>query len=223
MIEDEVFRQKRFVPDRMEGFGFHKSGDQYFYETDFMNGDFHAILSVSKKGTITGKVIDKMNNEEYVPFRSENFNGTYVNSVRTAYKQWLEEISRKVCDNVLFASDQANRVTEEILDHFDVKPDFPWNEKQYQSYGVFRHADTKKWFALIMNVERGKLLNNNDKSLIDIINLKDDILEKDISKYVGSIFPGYHMNHKTWISIVLNDSMDDETVMAFIKKSYELT
>lgn len=85
MIEDEVFRKRRFVPSKMDSLGFQKSGDQYCYETDFMNGEFHVILSVSKEGNVTSEVIDKMNNEEYVQLRSEHFNGAYVNTVRDAY------------------------------------------------------------------------------------------------------------------------------------------
>lgn len=126
MIEDEVFRKRRFVPSKMDSFGFQKSGDQYCYETDFMNGEFHVILSVSKEGNVTSEVIDKMNNEEYVQLRSEHFNGAYVNTVRDAYRQLLEHIGDAVCREVLFASEQANRITEMILNQYDVKPDFPW-------------------------------------------------------------------------------------------------
>lgn len=223
MIEDEVFRRKRFIPEKMKSFGFQNVGEQYIYEVDFMNNEFHAILSVSEKGSIDGKVIDKMNDEEYAQLRSENFNGAYVNSVREAYRQLLESVSKEICEAVFFASGQANRITEEILNRFDVKPDFPWDEKTYQSYGVFRHENNRKWFALIMNVKRKTLLKNQDNTPIDIINVKSDTLEENVRQYAESIFPGYHMNHKTWISIILDDSLDDETVMSFVKQSYALT
>lgn len=48
MIEDEVFRRKRFIPEKMKSFGFQKVGEQYIYEVDFMNNEFHAILSSGK-------------------------------------------------------------------------------------------------------------------------------------------------------------------------------
>ena len=129
-----------------------KKEDQYIYETDLMDGAFHAILIVSDKGAVSGKVIDVMNDEEYHQLRSRQFHGAYVTRVRDAYEQWLRHIAENVCDEVLFASDQANRITQLILNQYDVKPDFPWDEKQYQTYGTFRHADTRKWFALIMNI-----------------------------------------------------------------------
>lgn len=67
------------------------------------------------------------------------------------------------------------------------------------------------------------LLKNQDNTPIDIINVKSDTLEENVRQYAESIFPGYHMNHKTWISIILDDSLDDETVMSFVKQSYALT
>jgi hypothetical protein len=73
----------------MDSFGFQKSGDQYCYETDFMNGELHVILSVSKEGNVTSKVLDKMNNEEYVQLRSEHFDGAYVNTVRESKVQTM--------------------------------------------------------------------------------------------------------------------------------------
>lgn len=222
-IEEEIFQRKRFVLSKMEDFGFRKNKDQYFYEADFVNGDFHLLLSVSLKGEVSSKVIDKMNNEEYTQISSENFNGAYVNSVRKSYRELLNSIGQNVCEDVLFASDQANRISGIILKQFEVKPDFPWEQTQYQSYGTFRHADSKKWFALIMNVEMDKLLKNGDTTTVDIINLKSDSSELDRKDYPKSIYPSYHMNHKTWISIVLNDSMDDDTLMSFIQRSYNLT
>ena len=197
MIEDEIFRKRRFVPSKMESFGFQKTGDQYCYETDLMNGEFHVILSVSKEGNVKGEVIDKMNDEEYVQLRSEHFNGAYVNTVRDAYRQLLEHIGDAVCREVLFASEQANRITEMILNQYDVKPDFPWETAQYQSYGTFRHADTRKWFALIINVKREKLLacdtssalamryifkKNNIRLLDTLEYAKNDTLDQELEK-----------------------------------------
>ncbi|MGM9953540.1 MAG: MmcQ/YjbR family DNA-binding protein [Intestinibaculum porci] len=223
MIEDEVFQRKRFVPFKMTAFGFTKKEDQYIYEADLLDGAFHAILTVSDKGAVSGQVIDVMNDEEYQQLRSRRFHGAYVTRVRDAYEQWLRHIAENVCDEVLFASDQANRIAQLILNQYDVKPDFPWDEKQYQTYGTFRHADTRKWFALIMNIPMDKLLKNKDQTLVDIINLKSDTLAEEVSAHPGVIFPGYHMNHKTWLSIVLNDALKDEDIMALVQRSYDLT
>ena len=70
---------------------------------------------------------------------------------------------------------------------------------------------------------REKLLKDKDRTTVDIINLKTDTLENDISKYPGVVFPGYHMNHKTWISIMLSDYLEDRMIMEYVQRSFELT
>ncbi|WP_455089335.1 MmcQ/YjbR family DNA-binding protein [Peptoanaerobacter stomatis] len=37
------------------------------------------------------------------------------------------------------------------------------------------------------------------------------------------IYPGYHMNHKHWISVVLNETLSDNEVMKLIENSFSLT
>ena len=222
-IEEEVFQRLRFVPEKMIAYGFQREENQFIYETDFMDGAFHLILTVSNKGEVHGQVIDAMNEEEYWPLRSDNFGGSYVSSVRKNYQHLLETIAEAVCDRVLFASQQANRITDLILSNFVVKPDFPWREEQFQTYGTFRHADTKKWFALIMNVKRSALLKSEDSTMVDVINLKTEAADKDAQQYPGSVFPAYHMNHKTWISVILDESLPDDAVMKLIRQSFELT
>ena len=207
----------------MLDFGFIKTGGAYRYETDFMNGDFSATVIIFDNGAFDCTVVDKMNDEEYRPLRIDSFSGGYVNSVRLAYEALLESIAGGCCKDVLFASDQANRIAERISEVFGVAPDFPWKQSKYQSCGVFRHADNLKWFALIMNVRRRLITKGGDNSTVDIINLKSepDMIEQ-LTRQTG-IYPAYHMNRKHWISVSLDDTLTDDRVMALLAKSFELT
>jgi predicted DNA-binding protein (MmcQ/YjbR family) len=222
-IEEKVFAGRRFEPRKMLDFGFIKTGGAYRYETDFMNGDFSATVIIFDNGAFDCTVVDKMNDEEYRPLRIDSFSGGYVNSVRLAYEALLESIAGGCCKDVLFASDQANRIAERISEAFGVAPDFPWKQSKYQSCGVFRHADNLKWFALIMNVRRRLITKGGDNSTVDIINLKSepDMIEQ-LTRQTG-IYPAYHMNRKHWISVSLDDALTDDGVMALLAKSFELT
>jgi len=222
-IEQKVFRRKRFVLSLMKDHGFRESGDDMVLESDFMGVDFHSVLTVFPDGSVSGKVIDVMNEEEYYQLRNEDFDGAYVNSVRTAYRELLEEIASSCCRDVLFASDQANRITELILGEYGVSPDFPWDEDPYNAAGVFRHAESRKWFGLIMNIPIGSLLHNKDKRPVDVINLKLDTDDAERIRSIPAVFPAFHMNHKLWISVVLDDTVQDEVVMALVDDSYRLT
>lgn len=224
VIEDRIFARKRWLEDKMLAFGFEKECQEYCYECDFLDGDFTARLSVSAKGQALGTVIDKINDEEYYPLRQKDAAGAYVSAVRTAYEDLLKEIAAACCKDVLFASDQSNRLTEHILKTFSVRPDFPWEKTEsYQSYGAFRHAGSGKWFALLMNVKKKVLDKDDNESLVDILNVKIKADEGEEIRKHPSIYPAYHMNHKTWISIVLDESLTDDEVMTFIETSFRLT
>ena len=107
---------------------------------------------------------------------------------------------------------QSNRIAQLIYETYGVMPDFPWKDGN----GVFRHIENKKWFGLIMHV------NNNEFHNVDIINLKKDLSKKTLYNIQG-IYPGYHMNHKMWVSVVLDDTLDDETILRLIRMSFDLT
>ena len=222
-IEEKVFAGRRFEPRKMLDFGFIKTGGAYRYETDFMNGDFSATVIIFDNGAFDCTVVDKMNDEEYRPLRIDSFSGGYVNSVRLAYEALLESIAGGCCKDVLFASDQANRIAERISEAFGVAPDFPWKQSKYESCGVFRHADNLKWFALIMNVKWNCLLKNKNEETVDIINLKINTEEGEALRARDGIYPAYHMNHKNWISVLLNDTLSDAEVLKLAEKSFSLT
>ena len=223
-IEDTIFARKRWLEDKMLAFGFEKEGQEYCYECDFFDDDFTARLSVSAKGQVTGTVIDKINDEEYYPLRQKEAAGAYVSAVRDAYETLLNGIAAACCKDVLFASDQANRLMERILKTFMVRPDFPWEKTEaYQSYGTFRHADSGTWFALVMNVKKKVLDKDDNEKTVDIVNVKIDSKQSEEIRKHPNIYPAYHMNHKTWISIVLDEGLTDDEVMAFIETSFRLT
>lgn len=228
-IEETIFSKKRWNPAHMIAYGFQKAGDDYSYTGTFLSGDFQAILSVSAAGVVKGTVIDKMTDDEYAPLRQQSAVGTYVRTVRAAYENWLCQIAASCCDDVLFASNQANRMTEYIRVTYQVLPDFPWSHPAkkatpYQAYGVFRHVANKKWFALILNVPRkvvGK--DGDDTAAVDIMNVKIDVAQGDDIRRIPGVYPAYHMNHKNWISIVLDDTVTDEVIQRLVTASHELT
>lgn len=201
-IEDEIFLKKKFDFEKLKEFGFCFENNTYTYSEDFMDGDFKAVIEISD--VLKGKVIDNNSNEEYMPLRIESFDGEYVCKVREAYKSILKRI----------ADNQANRITNRIFQTYGVKPDFPWKDDN----GVFRHLDNNKWFSLIMYVKWDALLKDGNTRMVNIMNLKSE------EHYdIDGIYPAYHMNHKSWISLALDDTLSDSLIMELVSKSYNLT
>jgi len=222
-IEESYFARKRFIPERMEKFGFVRDGDVLRYETAFMNGDFSVVLTVSPGGAVRGVVTDVMNGEEYAPLRAPGYTGSYVGAVRVAYEELLGRIAGACCEDVLFASDQANRITRLIFEKYGVSPDFPFSDEKYGSSGVFRHKDSGKWFGLIMNIPYSVLPGCPGTGRCDAMNLKSDPDEAAKLCEAGKVYPAYHMNHRQWITVTLDGRLPDGEVMRLIGESFRLT
>ena len=107
-----------------------------------------------------------------------------------------------------------------ILNHYSTEPDYPWADTPRAA--VFRHVANRKWFALLMEVSREKLgLPGTEK--LDIVNFKcDPILISSLRGETG-IFPAYHMNKASWITVALDGSVSTETIELLLDVSYELT
>ena len=107
-----------------------------------------------------------------------------------------------------------------IQNHYATLPDYPWADTPRAA--VFRHANNRKWFALMMEVPRDKLgLAGAEK--LDIVNFKcDPILIASLRGEPG-IFPAYHMNKSSWITAALDGSVSTETIELLLDVSYELT
>ena len=71
-----------------------------------------------------------------------------------------------------------------------------------------------------MNINKTKLGKENIK--VEIINVKlnpEKIKQLIIKK---GYYPAYHMNKKNWITITLDDTLEDEIIEKLIDESYEL-
>jgi hypothetical protein len=172
-IEENIF--KKYTPDlkKIENFGFKKKNNIYIYEKIFLNNQFKTVIELDKSEKIKGKVIDLENNDEYLPLRVENLEGTFVGEVRAAYEQILVEIRENCFIENYFVAPQSNRIAKEIEKKYGDKPLFMW--EKYPFFGVFKNLKSDKWYAIIMNVEYSKI-GKNIKGNVDIINLK---LDKD--------------------------------------------
>ena len=107
-----------------------------------------------------------------------------------------------------------------ILNHYSTLPGYPWADTPRAA--VFRHAGNRKWFALMMEVPRGRLGLPGAEPL-DIVNFKcDPILISSLRGETG-IFPAYHMNKASWITASLDGSVPAETIELLLDVSYELT
>ena len=99
------------------------------------------------------------------------------------------------------------------------QPDYPFDD--WMESAVFRHADNKKWYAIVLRVSRRKFGLDSDE-VIDVVNLK---LPTEMFGSFGTadgVYPAYHMNKLHWISVLLPDAPND-VVQFLLNASFEAT
>lgn len=101
---------------------------------------------------------------------------------------------------------------------YGTEPDYPWNDWN----AVLRHAENKKWYALIMEVPAQKL-GLDENRIIDILNVKCDPLLIGSLRSKSGYFPAYHMNKEKWLSIALDGSVQEDEIKDLLDMSYKLT
>lgn len=165
-IEASVFQKVKIEHKKLLAFGFKQTSSAYVYETDFCDGEFHAILTVDDSNRLFGRVIEKETREEYLPLRVRDVTGEFVHHVRDEYIALLQSIAIEIGTPVPFQSDQANRIALMITEKYGDVPDFPWNDAADDTgeYAVLRHRDNKKWYALLMYTEERNLKTESEKA-----------------------------------------------------------
>lgn len=71
-----------------------------------------------------------------------------------------------------------------------------------------------------MDINFNKLDKTKNEE-VDILNLKLDDMVPDLLTKNG-IYSAYHLNKKKWISIVLNDTLNNDYIMGLVNISYNL-
>ena len=108
---------------------------------------------------------------------------------------------------------------EYCLNTYGTSPDYPFDE-DFET-AVLRHADNRKWYAIVMRVSRSKFGFDSDE-VIDVVNLK---LPTEMFGSFGAadgVYPAYHMNKLHWISVLLPDAPDD-IIQFLVNVSFEAT
>ena len=85
-------------------------------------------------------------------------------------------------------------------EHFGSEPEYLWARTPESA--VLRHADNRKWYAIVMPVER---------ALVGALRTRPGFL------------PAYHMNKERWITLLLDGPVSREEGFQLLEMSYELT
>ena len=214
-LENMIFKKAKPNYDKLLKYGFKKQENKYTYKIKLMNNEFEAQIIITDK--VEGKIIDLDTKEEYTNIRLENI-GAFASKVKKEYEEILKQIKENCFEKQYFMLPQSNRIAQYIIKKNNVEPEFLW--EKLDGSAVFRNKETKKWFGIIMDINKNKIDKQN--KLIEIINVKLDnkVIEELIKK--EGYYKAYHMNKKSWITIILDDTLKDEEIIKYIDESYNI-
>ncbi len=209
-------RQIAHLPSLLP-FGFIFSNNRYTYREVFMEGQFEAVVEVDEAGQLSSYIWDCEMDELYTAHLVTAPAGAFVSQVKEAYEAILLRVTEACFTALPFSKDQSNRIAELIKEQWGDLPDYPF--AKLPTYGAFRHPSNNKWYALISQIPRDKLDGSGSQEEVEIINLKVDGREIAELLSQSGIFPAYHMSKKSWVSVLLDETVEDQTVFALLEKS----
>ena len=101
-----------------------------------------------------------------------------------------------------------------------MQPEFLWTK--FPDYAVFRHIDNRKWFGIIMNIPRHKLMFEGADE-VDILDIKVDPKLVNTLLDEPGFLPAYHMHRGNWVTILLDGTCPLARICELIDQSYQIT
>lgn len=120
--------------------------------------------------------------------------------------------------------DYINKITHYIKSKYSIDAKHPF--KTSPEHMTFADPVSDKWFALILKVsyENLGISHRADSSESDIFILDVKARPEFISMITQSegFLPGYHMNKLHWLTILLDGTVDIDTIYTIIDGAYDL-
>lgn len=223
MFEEKFFIHRKINAEKLLGYGFSAESGAYRDTVELMDGKMRLLIAAEETSegafAIKTKVIDVSTGEEYTLYKLDSAAGAYVGEVRAACEAVLTEIAEKCCDFDLFRRGQTLAVIDHVKKRYGSEPEFLW--EKFPKNAVFRRSDNRKWYGAILTVSLGKLGQDSDE-IAEILDLRADPAQ--ITEIVDRkrYFPGWHMNKKNWITVILDGSLPNDELFRRIEESYRL-
>jgi len=210
----ELFKNYNLIESNLSNYDFIKENNTYLFKKNIHNNEFELNVIIKDK-TIDSKLIDLSFNDEYKLIDSET-SGSFIGSLKEECESILLDIRNKCFYKNEFKFSQSNRISNLIKEKYKACPEFLWDNAEGSA--IFRNKDNDKWFAIIMDVNKNRLVKDENK-LVEVINVKlDELVESYLNK--KGIYKAYHMSKKNWVSIILDDTLTDNEIMDLVDISY---
>lgn len=214
-FEEDILKNQQPEPEKLLSFGFHRQDDALVYSAPLMDNRF--VYSIRIKGNDVATAMTDEDNQVYELYKNTSVSARNLDQLRKAAEDLLQKIVQSCFKPDPFQNEQTTNLVNWMESTFQAAPEFLW--RRYPDYAVFR-APNEKWFALLMGVPADKLgLKGKDRLEVLDVRMDPEKVKSRINN--ETILPAYHMNKRTWISIVLDGSVDTQLLQDWIRQSYQ--
>lgn len=110
-------------------------------------------------------------------------------------------------------------IAAHIENHYGTQAEHLWTK--YPNFIVFRRGDNQKWFAVVMDIPKRRLGLPSDE-VINVMNIKCDPVMLGALRTKPGFYPAYHMSKAHWITVVLDEIVEQSEIECLIDMSYDL-
>ena len=215
---EEFTKRKKPIPEKLTAYGFEKEGNMFRYSREIRDGEFTLTLEIGKDGAIGTELIERETGEEYVLYKT-NASGAYVGGIRAAIGEVVGDVTGKCYETSVFRTEQAQMLREFVRETYGDELEFLWT--QFPDNAVWRRKDNRKWYGAILTVE-GRKLGLESERIEEIVDLRMDPKEAEEILSRANYYPGWHMNKKSWYTLILDGSISDGELKERLGESYRL-
>ena len=215
---DQEFKNFRIIYNSLLDYGFTKNKNIYTYQEFILNNEFKVVVEINNDIVIS-KLIEVAFNEEYLNVDNSDATGEYVGNIREEYNKVINKIVKNCFQKEIFKNKQTKEIIKYIKDKYNDELEFLW--EKFDDNGIWRNKNNKKWYAALLTV-KATYFNIDSNDIIEVIDLR---YEKGKTSNIidnKKVFPGYHMNKSSWITIKLDGSMDNLELFKLIDNSYNI-
>ena len=219
MFEEKYFIRRKKNDSRLLSYGFTETSDGYQYTTSVMGGQFSLYVLIDAHGAVTTRMIERDSGEEYSLYKVSSSVGSFVGQVRAECEAVLTDIAQRCYEPNVYQSEQARAIIKYVRERYGDELEFLW--EKLPTTAIWRRRDTQKWYGLVFTIDKKKL-EFDDHEIVEAIDLR--LGPEQMAQIVDSnqYFPGWHMNKKTWYTMLLDGSIPTEELCQRIDESYQL-
>lgn len=213
----EILKYKQPNREKLQKLGFVLRDSDFTKEYRLNDSGFLLELRLTPDNALHTRVCDPITQDEYRLHLSQEAIGSFVGTVRSEFADILEHVVQAGYDVQVFSQPTSRALIDHVRATYGHELEYLW--QQQSGNAIWRRTDTKKWYGVMALISKRKLGLDSD-DLVEVLNLSLDPVE--VVQVIDHlhIFPGWHMNKKYWVSVLLDGTVPLEEIIDLLRQSY---